>query len=77
MFSYIYNAGSAPPNFCTGNAFWGCQRTGTATNIINPIQSGRLRTIKSFNTRYGYVEVEAELPKGDWIWPGMGSVDVV
>jgi beta-glucanase (GH16 family) len=49
----------------------GCERiSGPAANgnIINPIQSARLRTIDSVALRYGKVEVRARLPKGDWLW---------
>ena len=66
--------GGAPASLCTGANFYGCERVGTATNYINPIQSARLRTVNSFNFRYGKVEVEAQMPKGDWIWPGRCSV---
>jgi beta-glucanase (GH16 family) len=30
-----------------------------------------MRTVKSFNFTYGRVEVTAQLPKGDWIWPAI------
>ena len=33
--------GASPADQCTGNAFWGCSRTGTPTNYLNPIQSAR------------------------------------
>lgn len=33
--------------------------------------SSRLRTVDSFNFRYGRVEVTAQIPKGDWIWPAI------
>ncbi|XP_037916848.1 beta-1,3-glucan-binding protein-like [Hermetia illucens] len=56
---------------CTNAAFWGCERTGTPTNIINPIRSARLRTLKSFSFKYGSVEVRAKLPAGDWLWPAI------
>ena len=38
---------------------------------MNPIQSARLRTAKSFSFRYGRLEVEAKMPKGDWLWPAV------
>lgn len=64
--------GSTPADQCTGNAFFGCQRTaGGGGNVINPIQSARIRTAQSFSFRYGRVEIRAKLPKGDWIWPAM------
>ena len=30
-----------------------------------------MRTVNSFNFTYGRVEVTAQLPKGDWIWPAI------
>lgn len=64
--------GSTPADMCTGNAFYGCQRSGGAGgNVLNPIQSARLRTAQSFSFRYGRVEIKAKLPRGDWIWPAM------
>ncbi|KAJ3412158.1 hypothetical protein HDV05_001133 [Chytridiales sp. JEL 0842] len=56
---------------CTDNADYGCLRTSFGSNIINPVQSALLRTSKSFNFRYGKVEVVAQLPTGDWIWPAI------
>ncbi|ELT90436.1 hypothetical protein CAPTEDRAFT_222704 [Capitella teleta] len=63
--------GHQPHNLCTGNAWYGCERVGNPTNFLNPIQSARLRSAKSFNLKYGRVEVEAKLPKGDWLWPAI------
>ena len=64
--------GSTPADQCTSNAFYGCSRVaGGGGNVINPIQSARIRTAQSFSTKYGRVEIRAKLPKGDWIWPAM------
>ncbi|KAK3576707.1 hypothetical protein CHS0354_024321 [Potamilus streckersoni] len=63
--------GSQPGDVCTGNAFYGCRRDGNPTNIINPIQSARLRSTRGFRFKYGKVEVEAKLPTGDWLWPAI------
>jgi len=63
--------GSAPPNVCTGNGFFGCSRVGNPTNLVNPVQSARIRSVNSMNVRYGKVEVRAKLPKGDWLWPAI------
>ncbi|XP_071799731.1 beta-1,3-glucan-binding protein-like isoform X2 [Asterias amurensis] len=63
--------GAAPADLCTGNAFYGCQRTGSGSNPVNPIQSARLRTVNSFAFTYGKVEVVAKLPAGDWLWPAI------
>jgi len=63
--------GASPSNLCTGNQWWGCSRSGNTENYINPIQSARLRTVNSFHTTYGKFEVEAQMPKGDWLWPAI------
>lgn len=64
--------GSSPANLCTGNAFYGCERIGGAGgNVLNPIQSARIRTAESFSFRYGRVEVRAKMPYGDWLWPAI------
>ena len=64
-------SGGGPASYCTGPHFYGCFRVGTATNYINPIQSARLRSVGLCDLKYGRVEVEAQMPKGDWIWPGI------
>ena len=64
--------GSSPADACTGNAFYGCERTsGAGGNIINPISSARIRTTNFPNVKYGRVEVNAKLPIGDWLWPAI------
>jgi len=64
--------GSSPADLCTGNAFYGCSRTaGGGGNVLNPVQSARVRTADSFTFKYGRVEVKAKLPKGDWLWPAI------
>ena len=64
--------GGDPSTACTGNEFFGCERTGGAGgNIVNPIQSARLRTAESFAFKYGRVEVVAKMPRGDWLWPAV------
>lgn len=56
---------------CTNPAWFGCSRTGSADNLLNPIKSARLRTVDSFNFLYGKVEVRAKVPSGDWLWPAI------
>lgn len=63
--------GSAPADTCTSNAFYGCSRSSGGGNVINPIQSARLRTASAFSFKYGRLEVEAKMPTGDWIWPAI------
>lgn len=62
--------GGAPADECTNNANYGCERTGNAQNILNPVKSARLRTVNSFSFKYGRVETRAKMPTGDWLWPG-------
>jgi beta-glucanase (GH16 family) len=64
--------GGSPADQCTMNQFYGCERSAAASgNVINPVQSARVRTVNSFSTKYGRVEVRAKLPRGDWLWPAI------
>ena len=68
--------GSSPADLCTGNSFYGCERTsGAGGNIVNPITSARIRTAQSMRIKYGRVEVSAKLPIGDWLWPAIWSAE--
>ncbi|XP_069688094.1 beta-1,3-glucan-binding protein-like [Periplaneta americana] len=60
--------GGSPADECTNPSDWGCERRGTDSHVLNPITSARIRTVNSFNFRYGKVEVRAKFPSGDWIW---------
>lgn len=55
---------------CTNDMWNGCRRQGTPENIINPVRSARVRTLDSFQFKYGRMEVVAKMPTGDWLWPG-------
>ena len=64
--------GGSPADVCTSNAFYGCERNAAASgNVLNPIQSARLRSVGKFQTKYGKIEIKAQLPKGDFIWPAI------
>jgi len=64
--------GLEPASLCTGNFNYGCSRTaGDGGNILNPVQSARIRTAESFNFKYGKVEIRAKMPRGDWLWPAL------
>ena len=64
--------GNTPATECTGASFYGCVRvSGAGGNIVNPVQSARLRTAKAFSMKYGRLEVRAQMPKGDWLWPAI------
>jgi beta-glucanase (GH16 family) len=69
--------GGDPATQCTNNGYYGCEREGGAGgNIINPIQSARIRTAETFAFRYGRVEVMAKMPRGDWLWPAIWLMPV-
>ncbi|KAJ4427903.1 beta-1,3-glucan-binding protein-like [Periplaneta americana] len=63
--------GGAPADECTNPSDWGCERQGSAANLLNPVTSARIRTVDSFSFVYGKVEVKAKLPAGDWLWPAI------
>ncbi|XP_055606662.1 beta-1,3-glucan-binding protein-like [Uranotaenia lowii] len=63
--------GAQPADVCTGQSFFGCERVGNANNFLNPIRSARIRTVDSFNFKYGRMEVRARMPTGDWLWPAV------
>jgi beta-glucanase (GH16 family) len=50
-----------------------CVATSNATQgiMIPPVRSARLTTQNKVGIRYGRVEVEAQLPVGDWLWPAI------
>jgi beta-glucanase (GH16 family) len=83
--------GGAPADQCTNAAYYGCERMG-ANGALNPAMSARIRTVNSFSFKYGRVEVRAQMPTGDWLWPaiwmlptynaygtwpGSGEIDIV
>ncbi|XP_076655592.1 beta-1,3-glucan-binding protein [Halictus rubicundus] len=56
---------------CTSVMFEECERNATAFNVLPPVVSSRLTTKKSFNFRYGKIEIRAKFPRGDWLYPEM------
>ena len=65
-YEYLYN-GYLKLDGCTGSV---CERQANYPNILQPAYSARLRTAGSFSFRYGRVQVRAQMPAGDWTWPG-------
>ena len=64
--------GGSPADSCTMNAFYGCERNAAGSgNYNNPVRSARIRTADSFSFKYGRVEVRAQLPVGNWLWPAI------
>ncbi|KAG5679199.1 hypothetical protein PVAND_008786 [Polypedilum vanderplanki] len=60
-----------PKDECTQDIFSGCNRTGSYTQIINPIRSVRMNTMPSFSFKFGTVEIRAKNPTGDWLFPAI------
>lgn len=65
-----------PSTECTDDRDWGCERSGSWDNIINPIRSAKISTINSFSYKYGTLEIRAKLSAGDWLWPALWYVFV-
>jgi len=68
---FLQLGGGSPADSCTNDLWYGCARQGTEKHVINPVRSARIRTIESFNFKYGTLEVRAKLPAGDWLWPAI------
>lgn len=60
-------------NGCTSDDWYSCVTTTNTTNgtIVDPVLSARINTKKGASIRFGRVEVEAKLPRGDWLWPAI------
>lgn len=58
---------------CASQKWTDCVSVTNLTNgsIVNPVKSGRISTKKGANIKFGRVEVEAQLPAGDWLWPAI------
>lgn len=58
---------------CSSDIVTNCLAATNTTNgtIVPPARSGRLSTRNSASIRYGRVEVVAQLPSGDWLWPAI------
>ena len=44
--------GTQPADQCTGNQFFGCSRASGGGQVINPVQSARVRTAGTFSFKY-------------------------
>ena len=49
----------------------GCYKQGSQDDIVNPVTSARIRTLKSFSFKYGRISARVKLPRGDWLWPAI------
>ena len=55
---------------CTQSDNNGCYKDASIHGIIQPTMSARLRTYERFSFKYGRIEISAQMPEGDWLWPG-------
>lgn len=63
---------------CTSDLWSDCVTSTNITNgtIVQPVKSGRINLKKSAPIKYGRIEVEAQLPSGDWLWPAIWMLPV-
>ncbi|SMR50583.1 unnamed protein product [Zymoseptoria tritici ST99CH_1E4] len=63
---------------CSSDIWSNCVAVTNTTNgtIVNPVKSGRISTRASHAIKYGRIEVEAQLPEGDWLWPAIWMLPV-
>ena len=68
---YVLNLTKA--GTCTSDDYTMCsiRSNDTAGTIINPVRSARLTTKGKKTLKYGRVEVVAQMPQGDWLWPAI------
>lgn len=53
---------------CTESGAYGCNREGK-NGLLPPVMSGKVKSKPTIT--FGYVEVRARIPKGDFLWPAI------
>lgn len=63
---------------CIGATWKDCHAVTNTTNgtIVPPARSARVNTKKGVSIQYGRIEVEAQIPEGDWLWPAVWMMPV-
>ncbi|KAI9772131.1 MAG: hypothetical protein M1835_006322 [Candelina submexicana] len=63
---------------CSSTLLSNCVAVTNITNgtIVNPVKSARINTKKGAVIKYGRIEVTAQLPAGDWLWPAIWLLPV-
>lgn len=63
---------------CSSTLWSDCVTATNTTNgtVVNPVKSARMTTKLGASIRYGRVEVVAQLPAGDWLWPAIWLLPV-
>jgi beta-glucanase (GH16 family) len=62
---------------CSSDVWYNCVAATNTTNgtIVNPVKSARLST-RARAIKFGRIEVVAQLPEGDWLWPAIWMLPV-
>ena len=65
-------------HICTGEFRSDCWISTNTSNgsIVNPVKSGRITTKLGPKIKFGRVEITAQLPAGDWLWPAIWMLPV-
>ncbi|KZF20767.1 glycoside hydrolase family 16 protein [Xylona heveae TC161] len=63
---------------CSSDIWSNCVTSTNVTNgtIVNPVKSARINSKKGAVIKYGRIEVKAQLPAGDWLWPAIWMLPV-
>lgn len=63
---------------CTSDVYYNCVAATNVTNgtVVPPVKSGRINTLKGATIKYGKIEVTAQMPVGDWMWPAIWMLPV-
>lgn len=63
---------------CSSTVWSDCVAVTNTTNgtVVNPVKSARVSTKLGPAIKYGRVEVVAQLPAGDWMWPAIWMLPV-
>lgn len=63
---------------CSSDTWSNCVAVTNITNgtYVNPVKSARLSTVGGPRIKYGRVEVVAQVPQGDWLWPAIWLLPV-
>ena len=54
----------------------GAVSNASARAVIPPVMSARITTKNHYSIQYGRVEIQAKLPRGDWLWPALWMLPV-
>ncbi|KAF1991361.1 glycoside hydrolase family 16 protein [Aulographum hederae CBS 113979] len=75
---FVINLIKDKGSLCSSTHWTDCVAVNNVTNgsSIPPVKSGRINTKKGATIKFGRVEVTAQLPEGDWLWPAIWMLPV-